>query len=182
MKDKKFFHYRNAFKSDHLASADVEELQENNEGVAILTLIKVEYFEKRMVAGRTKDKGLVAFFKEKDTKPMIVNAHNSAILKRFIGSANVHDWVTLNLPIELYVNHKVKMGSEVVGGIRIKTKQPKPKAISPTKPKATGKKEISPKGFTAALAAVEKGDYTVAQIIKAYILTDEQLNTLNAIK
>ena len=81
MKKKDFFHYRNAFKSDHLASADIEELQENNKGKAILTLDRVEYFENRKVAGRTKDKGLVAFFKNKDTKPLIINSCNSKVLK-----------------------------------------------------------------------------------------------------
>ena len=132
--EKEFFHYRNAFKSDHLASADVEELQENNEGVAILTITRIDYFEQkivgnkkiggRMVAGRMKDKGLVAFFSEKGTKPMIVNAKNSKIIAGFIGSKNVHDWKGLNLKIELYVNHKVKLGSEIVQGIRIKPRQP----------------------------------------------------------
>lgn len=122
--NKKFFHYRNAFKSDHLASADVEELQENNNGLAILTLIKVEYFENRKVAGRTVKKGLVAFFKEKNTKPMIVNSGNSKILAKFIESSNVHDWSDINIRISLYVDPNVKMSGQVVGGIKVRPTMP----------------------------------------------------------
>lgn len=122
--EKKFFHYRNAFKSDHLASADVEELQENNNGLAILTLSKVEYFENRKVAGRTVKKGLVAFFKEKNTKPMIVNSGNSKILAKFIESSNVHDWSDINIRISLYVDPNVKMSGQVVGGIKVRPTMP----------------------------------------------------------
>jgi len=120
MKNNKFFHYRNAFKSDHLASADVEELTENDNGIAILTLDKIEYFENRQVAGRKVDKCLVAFFKEKNTKPMVVNAHNSDIIRGFLGSSNVNEWTNLNLKIELYVNYNVSMAGTKVSGIRIR--------------------------------------------------------------
>ena len=90
--EKKFFHYRNAFKSDHLASADIEELQENNKGKAILTLQKVQYFEGRSVAGRKMDRALVAFFAQ-DVKPMVINATNAKVLAKLIGSSNVNTWI-----------------------------------------------------------------------------------------
>ena len=124
MSNSKFFHYRNAFKSDHLASADVEELQENNKGVAILTIDKIEYQENRSVAGRKVPKCLVAFFLEKNTKPMVVNAGNSKVIRSFIGSSNVYDWVDLNLKIELYVDSSVKMKGQIVGGIKIRPSIP----------------------------------------------------------
>jgi hypothetical protein len=123
-KNEKFFHYRNAFKSDHLASADIEELQENNNGIAILTLDKVEYFENRKVAGRKVDKCLIASFKEKNTKPMVVNAHNSNIIRDFIDSSNINEWINLNLKIELYVNYNVSMSGSKVSGIRIRQTLP----------------------------------------------------------
>lgn len=164
MKKKPFFHYRNAFKSDHLASADVEELQENNNGEAILTVDRVEYFEKRKVAGRTVDKGLVAFFKEKDTKPMIVNSYNSKILRKFIGTSNVNEWTNLNLRIELYVNPNVKMSGQVVGGIRIKDSKPSKKELP----------SISDDRFEKLLEAIGKGSYTVREAKETYSFTDKQ--------
>lgn len=168
MENKPFFHYRNAFKSDHLASADIEELQENNNGKAILTLVKVEYFEKRQVAGRTMDKGLVAFFKEEGIKPMIVNSQNSKILRSFIGTSNINEWVNLNLEIELYVNHNVKLAGAIVGGIRIKTKRPAEKA----KPTITGER------FETLLEAVGNGSYKVSEAKQTYSFTKEQLKRL----
>lgn len=168
MKNKPFFHYRNAYKSDHLASADVEELQENNNGIAILTVDRVEYFENRKVAGRKADKGLVAFFKEDGSKPMIVNAYNSKILRKFIGTSNLNEWVNLDLKIELYVNPNVKMGGQVVGGIRIKDTKPKEKKLP----------KISSTGFDKMLIAIGEGRYTITEAKATYSFTDEQLKKL----
>lgn len=170
MSDKKkpFFHYRNAFKSDHLAAADIEELVENN-GKAILTLDRVEYFQNRQVAGRTKDKGLVAFFKEPNTKPMIVNAVNSKVLQSFIKSNDLNnDWFNLNLKIELYVNDSVKMSGKTVGGIRIKTRLP----IVESKVKILP--AISEVSLKKAIAAVKGGTYKLSEVKAKYTLTDEQ--------
>lgn len=173
-KNKEFFHYRNAFKSDHLAKADIEELQENNDGVAILTLIKIEYFEKRKVAGRTKDKGLVAFFKEHDTKPMIVNAHNSKIISKFIGSSNVNDWGSINVPIELYIDKSVQMSGKTVGGIRVKQRQPS--LAQKAKP------SVSPKRFKIALAKIAAKEYTVEQLKADSTLNEDQKKQLDELR
>lgn len=174
MSNKKFFHYRNAFKSDHLSSADIEELQENNNGVAILTFSKIQYFENRKVAGRTVDKGLVGFFKEPNTKPMIINSFNSKILHKFIGTSNVNEWDSLDLKVEFYVDSNVKLKGAVVGGIRIKHKQP---TVSKEEPKSG----ISPKRFQNALAKIKAGEYSKEKLKEAFVLDANQTEQLNAI-
>jgi len=171
---KKFFHYRNAFKSDHLASADIEELQENNDGRAILTFNKIEYFENRKVAGRTVEKGLVGYFKEPNTKPMIINSKNSKILYSFIGSSNVHDWANINVKVEFYVDPNVKLKGAIVGGIRIKNKQPKEQTTK-VLPKC------SPAKFRAGLKQIQAGEITKEAILKQVSLTAEQQKELDAI-
>lgn len=162
---KNFFHYRNAFKSDHLASADIEELQENNNGKAILTLKKVQYFEKRKVAGRTMEKGLVATFHEKDTKPMIVNSTNSKILANILGTSNVNSWVDLKQPLELYTAD-TKLGT----GIRFKAQAP-----PTTKPTITGDR------FTKLLAALESGKYSQDKAFKTYQFTNDQTKKIKEV-
>ena len=173
MSDKKFFHYRNAFKSDHLSSADIEELQENNDGVAILTFSKIEYFENRKVAGRTVDKGLVGFFKEPNTKPMIINSHNSKILHKFIGSANEREWHNINIKVEMYVDPNVKLKGSTVGGIRIKHKQPVEKS--------TKLPLCSPAKFQKGLEQIRKGEITKDYLKSKVSLNADQEKELDGI-
>ena len=63
------------------------------------------------------------------------------------------------------------MKGETVGGVRIKTRQPK---IEEKK-----KVGISPASFLKAQEAVKKGDYTIEQVEAKYILTPEQKAALN---
>lgn len=165
---KKFFHYRNAFKSDHLASADIEELQENNNGKAILTLQKVQYFEGRSVAGRKMDRSLIAFFVQ-DVKPMVVNATNAKILAKLIGSSNVNTWLDLVLNIELYVADTTMKGQRTTG-IRIKATLP-----TVTKPTITGER------FTKLLAALESGKYSQDKAFKTYQFTNDQTKKIKEV-
>jgi|TARA_R110000851_G_scaffold108911_1_gene230663 hypothetical protein len=179
MSDKKkpFFHYRNAFKSDHLAAADVEELVENN-GKAILTLKSVEYQLNRKVAGKTKDVCLVGFFKEKDTKPMIINATNSKILESFIGSTDLNNaWDKLDLRIELYVNENVKLSGKIVSGIRIKTRQPE--KLEKVEVIKKAKKIPSPTEFAKIKKAIKKGSHKKEEVELTYKFTPEQELELN---
>jgi hypothetical protein len=159
---KDFFHYRNAFKSDHLASADIEELQENNNGKAILTLQKVQYFEGRSVAGRKMDKALVAFFAQ-DVKPMVINATNAKVLAKLIGSSNVNTWLNLGLNIELYVADTTMKGQRTTG-IRIKATLP-----------AIQKPTITDERFTKLVAALESGKYSQDKAFQTYRFTNEQI-------
>lgn len=120
-------HYRKVFKSDHLGSADLEEFIEEKVNL-IFTIDHVKQHELTpgvknsgvLVAGR-RISANIAYFKE-PIKPLVLNATNSKQVSKFAKSPFVQDWK--DIAIELYIDHSVKMKGEVVGGVRIKPKQP----------------------------------------------------------
>lgn len=114
-------HYRKVFKSDHLGTADLEELIEDKIPL-IFTIKEVKQEYNVSVAGK-KINANIAYFKE-HLKPLVLNATNSKIVKSFAnGSPFVEDWK--NIKVELYIDASIKLKGEVVGGVRIKTQQPK---------------------------------------------------------
>lgn len=107
-------HYRKAFKSPYLASADIVE-------PTVLTVAEV-----KQEADRTKRSSEVfntAFFKEKEIrpgeklKPMVLNAHNCEVLRKMCGSAFIEDWKGV---VTVYVDPNVRFGRETVEGLRLK--------------------------------------------------------------
>jgi hypothetical protein len=112
-------HYRKAFKSPYLSSADIV-------GPTVLTISHVQ------LAGdqtkKTKDVFNTAHFVEKQLrpgeplKPMILNAHNSKILKEMTGSHFLEDWT--NIPVTIYVDSNVRFGRDTVEGLRISAQAP----------------------------------------------------------
>lgn len=113
-------HYRKVFKSDHLAQADLEDLIEAGKRLVFtIKQVRQEYGAK--VAGHKIDANIAYF--EEDMKPWVVNAGNSAILKRFAASPFVEDWA--GLVIELYIDPNVKMKGETTGGVRVSPNKPK---------------------------------------------------------
>lgn len=116
-------HYRKVFKSDHLGVADLEDFIEEKRSL-IFTISQVKQEFNISVAGR-KGNHNIAYFKE-SIKPLVLNATNSKIVKSFNdGSPFVEDWG--NTLVELYIDSNVKMNGEVVGGVRIRQKQPSTK-------------------------------------------------------
>jgi hypothetical protein len=112
-------HYRKVFKSDHLGSADLEEMTE--EGKKLIFKIKeVKQEYQTRVAGKLIDAN-IAYFHE-DIKPLVLNSTNSKQVAKFAQSKFVEDWA--NLTIELFIDPKVKLKGEVVGGVRIRPIQP----------------------------------------------------------
>ena len=113
-------HYRTIAKSDHLGVADLEEMIEK--GIRLVFTIKEvrqEYGAK--VAGKKMDAN-IAYFKEPNRKPLVLNTTNSKQIVKFTGSKFIEDWS--NLFIELYIDPNVKMKGDVVGGIRIVPRLP----------------------------------------------------------
>ena len=160
-------HYRKVFKSDHLGVADLEDFLEEGKSL-VFTIKHVKQEINASVAGRKGDFN-IAYFVE-DVKPLVLNATNSKRVKIFCnGSPFVEDWN--NVLIELYIDKGVKMKGDVVGGVRIKTKQPQ----TGEKPK-TG---ISPARFLSALKSIKEGSFTKELLIEKFILTDEQHEELN---
>lgn len=117
-------HYRKAFNSPYLSSADIVE-------PTILTIkcVKLEIDKSK----KTKDHFNTAYFVEpqirpgEPLKPMILNAGNSKIVKVLTRSAFIDDWN--NIPVTIYVDPNVKFGRETMEGLRI---DPNPPQARPT--------------------------------------------------
>lgn len=148
-------HYRKVFKSDHLSSADLEDLLEANR-LLIFTIKEVRQETNVSVAGK-KGNFNIAYFEE-PIKPLVLNATNCKIVRSFCNNSSfVEDWK--NCKVELYIDEQVKLKGETVSGIRIKPLQPKEKQ----------KPLFTEANFEKAKAA----NATFEMIEKNYILTEE---------
>lgn len=113
-------HYRKAFNSPYLSSADIVE-------PTILTIVRVRL--ELDLTKKTKDLFNTAYFAEKEIrpgealKPMILNAGNSRTMKDLTGSPFIDDWN--NVPVKIYVDKSVKFGRDTVEGLRIAHERPK---------------------------------------------------------
>ena len=160
-------HYRKVFKSDHLGVADLEDMQEQKKRL-IFTIKEVKQEIGVTVAGRIGNHN-IAYFKEK-IKPLVLNSTNSKVVKSFCGNSSfIEDWTVVL--VELYIDPSVKMKGDIVGGVRIRTKQPsliKPE-LTPNHPKwASAKKAISNK------------ETTVDAIKNSYTLSNENADLLSS--
>lgn len=119
-------HYRKAFDSPYLSSADIVE-------PTVLTVSRVTLEIDR--TKKTKDHFNTAYFVEKEIrhgevlKPMILNASNSKTMKALTNSAFIDDWQ--NVRITVYVDHNVRFGKETVEGLRISPHVPEKKYLTP---------------------------------------------------
>ena len=112
-------HYRKAFNSPYLSSADIVE-------PTILTISHVTLEKDK--TKKTKDDFNTAYFAEKEIrhgeilKPMILNATNSRTMKNLTGSAFIEDWS--NIQVVIYVDSNVRFGRDNVEGLRISPEPP----------------------------------------------------------
>ena len=119
-------HYRKAFDSPYLSSADIVE-------PTVLTVARVTLEPDR--TKKTKDLFNTAWFAEKELrpgeklKPMILNATNSKTMKGLTGSAFIDDWQ--NVRITVYVDPNVRFGKESVEGLRISPFAPEKRVLTP---------------------------------------------------
>jgi hypothetical protein len=119
-------HYRKAFNSPYLSSADIVE-------PTVLTVSHVALEPDQ--TKKTKDLFNTAHFVEKEIrtgeklKPMILNASNSKTMSGITGSAFIDDWQ--NVRITIYVDHNVRFGKETVEGLRISPHAPAKKTLTP---------------------------------------------------
>lgn len=156
-------HYRKAFDSPYLSSADIVE-------PTVLT-VKYVALEKDRTK-KTKDTFNTAYFVERELrpgeplKPMILNAGNSKTMKALTGSPFIEDW--RDVRISVYVDHAVKFGNSLVEGLRISPKAPNRKTLLPehTKPWAHAKEAYKRDGnLDAVLAKVDISEEHQAQLI-----------------
>lgn len=114
-------HYRKAFNSPYLSSADIV-------GPTDLTISHV------VLSGdaskKSKDVFNTAYFVEKELrageklKPMILNATNSKTLYTLTGSHFLEDWI--NVRVKIYVQDNIRFGRDTVEGLRIDHRPPEP--------------------------------------------------------
>lgn len=117
-------HYRKAFNSPYLSSADIVE-------PTVLTIQRVTLEPDK--TKKTKEFFNTAYFAETEIrkgealKPMILNASNSRTMKQLVNSPFIDDWQ--NIKITVYVDHGVRFGRDLVDGLRISTEPPKARHI-----------------------------------------------------
>jgi hypothetical protein len=159
-------HYRKAFDSPYLSSADVVE-------PIVLTVshvrLEIDHTKK------TKDLFNTAYFVEKEIrrgeklKPMILNATNSKTMRGLTNSAFIDDWN--NVRITVYVDHSVRFGKETVEGLR----------ISPHAPEVA-KRTLTPAATKAWANAVEaaKRDGNLDAVLERVDMSEEHQAELRA--
>lgn len=119
-------HYRKAFDSPYLSSADIVD-------PVVLTIRRVTLEVDR--TKKTKDQFNTAYFVESELrpgerlKPMILNATNSKLLAQITGSKWIDDWT--NVAVTVYVDNNVRFGKETVEGLRLAKAADKPRSPEP---------------------------------------------------
>jgi len=113
-------HYRKAFNSPYLSSADIVEPT-----VLTVQCVRLESDKSK----KSKDMFNTAYFVEKEIrkgeplKPMILNSTNSRTMAALSGSKFIDDWT--NIPVTVYVDSNVRFGRDTVEGLRISTERPR---------------------------------------------------------
>lgn len=124
-------HFRKAFDSPYLSSADIV-------GPTVLTISRVTLEPDK--TKKTKDVFNTAYFVERELrpgeklKPMILNATNSKTLRNLAGSPFIEDWQQVKVTV--YVDSNVKFGKEVMEGLRISPRAPAQAFLTPESAKA----------------------------------------------
>lgn len=119
-------HYRKAFNSPYLSSADIV-------NPMIFTIAHVELEQDK--TGKTKDYHNTAYFSETEIrpgekmKPMILNVQNCETMRQLTGSHFIDDWK--DIQVTVYVEKGVKFGRDIVEGLRISSKKPEVKDLTP---------------------------------------------------
>jgi len=150
-------HYRKAFDSPYLSSADIVE-------PIVLTVDHVSLEPDR--TKKTKDVFNTAYFVEKEIrpgeklKPMILNATNSKTMKGLADSPYINDWN--NIQVMVYVDHNVRFGKETLDGLRIRAHESRKKFLTPDNEKL----------WEGAKAAFKR-DGNLKSVLERVAMTDE---------
>jgi len=150
-------HWKKVFNSDYLGSCDLEDGKDLRAVIKSVTVRKVKNTD-----GKEQERN-VAEFTDTKLKPMILNATNCKVVKKFAKSPFINDWN--NIPIQIYVKDDIRAFGDITEGLRIREVQPK-----------TDKPVLKP-GIQAWDKAIEflRGTGTIDQIKMKYdmSLTDE---------
>ncbi|HUX56256.1 MAG TPA: hypothetical protein VMV77_04735 [Bacteroidales bacterium] len=148
-------HWRKVFLSDYLGSCDLEDGKDLKAIIKSVTIRNVKGPD-----GKEQDRN-VATFTDASLKPMILNATNCKLMKKFAKSVFINDWN--NIPIQIYVKDDIKAFGEITEGLRIRPSQP-----SMAKPKLTPASQA----WTKAIEFL-KGSGTMDAIKTRYEISKE---------
>ncbi len=157
-------HYRKAFDSPYLSSADIVE-------PTVLTIKHVTLEKDR--TKKTQDLFNTAHFVEAEIrpgeklKPMILNATNSKTMKGLTNSAFIDDWQ--NVRVTIYVDHNVRFGKETLEGLRISPHAPQKAVLTPE----------NAKGWANAKAAFKRDGNLRAVLIRVDMSPEHQTQLMN---
>lgn len=144
-------HYRKAFNSPYLSSADVVE-------PVVFTVQRAALEPDK--SKKTKDMLNTLYFAEREIrkgeplKPMVLNATNSKMMKEITGSHFLEDWHGVR--VQIYVKNDVRFGRDMVDGLRIMP-APQRKQLHPGTSNWTNAKEAYKRdgNLTAVLEKVD---------------------------
>jgi hypothetical protein len=108
-------HWKKVFNSEYLGSCDLDE------GKDLKVIIKSVVIKKvKNTDGKEQERN-VALFVE-NIKPMVLNATNCKVIKKFAKSPYITDWN--NIPVQIYVKDDIRAFGDVTEGLRIRETQP----------------------------------------------------------
>jgi hypothetical protein len=110
-------HWKKVFNSDYLGSCDLEDGADLK---AIIKLVSVQPVKN--TDGKDQDRN-VATFTDPKIKPMVLNATNCKVVKKFAKSPYINDWV--NIPVQIFVKDDIKAFGDLIDGLRLREFQPK---------------------------------------------------------
>jgi len=117
--NEKLTHYRKAFTSLYLSSADIDQP----------TILTIKHVKLEPDKSKKQNKPFnTAYFVEKEIrpgdelKPMILNVHNSKIVACMTNSKYIEHWN--NVRVTVYVDPKVSMMGDIVEGLKFYSEAP----------------------------------------------------------
>ena len=109
-------HWKKVFNSDYLGSCDLEDGKDLKAIIKSVTVRKVKNTD-----GKEQERN-VASFTDTKLKPMILNATNCKIVKKFAKSPFIND--CNNVAVQIYVKDDIRAFGDVTEGLRIREAQP----------------------------------------------------------
>lgn len=117
-------HWKKVFNSDYLGSCDLEDGKDLRAVIKSVSVRKVKNTD-----GKEQERN-VAVFTDPKLKPMILNATNCKVVKKFAKSPYINDWN--DIAVQIYIKDDIRAFGDVTEGLRIREIQP-----SFSKPKLT---------------------------------------------
>ena len=156
VKTKGKIHWKKVFNSDYLGSCDLEDGKDLKAVIKCVTVRKVKNTD-----GKEQERN-VATFTDANLKPMILNATNCKVIKKFTKSPFINDWN--NVAVQIYVKDDIRAFGDVTEGLRIREVQP-----------VIGKPKLTPasQAWTKVIEFLKTPKGTIDSIKTRYELSPE---------